>query len=77
MDVISVGDAVFIIKPDRVSKRDGSTFCDVGLVLQWKWQAQRLVSQHAYLLKRTQVSVIPLSTLLYARQIRGGVPSYD
>ena len=72
VDVISVGDKVFIIKPDRVSRLDGNTFYDAGLPLQWKWQAQRLVSQHAYLLKRTQVSVIPLSTLLYAGQIRVG-----
>ena len=72
VDVISVGDAVFVIKPDRVSRLDGSTFYDAGIPLQWKWQAQRLVSQHAYLLKRTQVSVIPLSTLLYAGQIRVG-----
>lgn len=72
VDVISVGDAVLIIRPDRVSKLDSSTFYDVGLPLQWKWQAQRLVSQHEYLLKRTQVSIIPLSTTLYAGHIRVG-----
>lgn len=72
VDVISVGDSVFIIKSDRVSKLDGGTFFDSDRPLQWKWQAQRLVSQHEYLLKRTQVSVIPLSTLLYAGQIRVG-----
>ena len=72
VDVISIGDEVFIVKPDRVSKLDGGTFYDSDAPLQWKWQAQRLVSQHEYLLKRTQVSVIPLSTLLYAGQIRVG-----
>lgn len=72
VDVISIGDEVFIIKPDRVSKLDSNTFFDSDAPLQWKWQAQRLVSQHAYLLKRTQVTVIPLSTLLYAGQIRVG-----
>lgn len=72
VDVISVGDTVFVIKTDRVSKLDSGTFYDSGRPLQWKWQAQRLVSQHEYLLKRTQVTVIPLSTLLYAGQIRVG-----
>ena len=72
VDVISIGDTVFIIKPDRVSKLDGGTFYDSGRPLQWKWQAQRLVSQHEYLLKRTQISVIPLSTLMYTGQIRVG-----
>lgn len=72
VDVISIGDNVFIVKPDRVSKLDSGTFYDSDRPLQWKWQAQRLVSQHEYLLKRTQISVIPLSTLLYAGQIRVG-----
>ncbi|MBR4383384.1 MAG: hypothetical protein IKP64_07485, partial [Selenomonadaceae bacterium] len=72
VDVISIGDTVYVIKPDRVSKLDGGTFYDSGRPLQWKWQAQRLVSQHEYLLKRTQISVIPLSTLMYTGQIRVG-----
>lgn len=72
IDVISIGDEVLIIKSDRVSRLDEGTFFDSGLPLQWKWQGQRLVSQHDYLLKRTQISVIPLSTLLYAGQIRVG-----
>lgn len=72
IDVISIGDEVLIIKPDRVAKLDEGTFYDSGRPLRWQWQAQRLVSQHDYLLKRTQISVIPLSTLLYAGQIRVG-----
>lgn len=72
IDVVSVGDEVLIIKPDRVSRLDGSTFYDSGLPLHWKWQGQRLVSQHDYLLKRTQISIIPLSSLLYSGQIRVG-----
>ena len=72
VDVIPIGDEVLVIKEDRISKLDGSTFYDSGLPLQWKWQGQRLVSQHDYLLKRTQVSCIPLSSLLYSGQIRVG-----
>lgn len=72
IDVISVGDEVLIIKRDRVSRLDAGTFYDSGLPLQWKWQGQRLVSQHDYLLKRTQASIIPLSSLLYSGQIRVG-----
>lgn len=72
IDVISVGDEVLIIKPDRVSRLDESTFYDSRAPLHWKWQGQRLVSQHDYLLKRTQVSIIPLSSLLYSGQIRVG-----
>lgn len=72
IDVISVGDEVFVVKKDRISKIDEGNFYDNGLPLRWNFQAQRLVSQHNYLLKRTQVSVIPLSANLYAGQIFAG-----
>lgn len=72
IDVICIGTDVLIIKEDRVSKLDESTFYDEGKPLRWQWQAQRLVSQHEYLLKRTQVSVTPLSTILYTGQVRVG-----
>ena len=72
VDVISVGDEVLVIKGDRISRLDGGTFYDAGIPLRWKWQGQRLVSQHDYLLKRTQISVIPLSASLYTGQIRVG-----
>lgn len=72
VDVISIGDEVLIVKGDRVSKLDEGIFYDAGRPLQWKWQGQRLVSQHDYLLKRTQISVIPLSATLYSGQIRVG-----
>lgn len=72
VDVIPIGDEVFVIKSDRVSKLDETTFYDAGEPLHWKWQGQRLVSQHEYLLKRTQVSVTPMSTSLYTGQIRVG-----
>ena len=72
IDVLSIGDEVLIVKPDQVSRLNAGTFYDAGKPLIWKWQGQRLISQHEYLLKRTQVSCIPLSTRLYAGQIRVG-----
>ena len=72
IDVISIGDEVFVVKKDRISKLDEGTFYDNGLPLRWNFQAQRLVSQHDYLLKRTQVSVIPLSANLYSGQVWAG-----
>lgn len=72
VDVIPVGDDVLIVKRDRVSQIDETTFYDAGMPLVWKFQGQRLVSQHDYLLKRTQVSIIPYSTMLYAGQVSCG-----
>ena len=72
IDVISIGDEVFVVKKDRISKLDEGTFYDNGLPLRWNFQAQRLVSQHDYLLKRTQISVIPLSANLYSGQVWAG-----
>lgn len=72
VDVISIDNEVLVIKQDRVSKLSERTFYDVGLPLQWKWKAQRLVSQHDYLLKRVQVSIIPLDSILYNGQVRVG-----
>ena len=72
VDVFSVGDEVFVVKKDRISKLDEGNFYDNNLPLRWNFQAQRLVSQHDYLLKRTQVSVIPLSANLYSGQIWAG-----
>lgn len=51
---------------------DEEIFYDDGLPLRWNFQAQRLVSQHDYLLKRTQVSLIPLSANLYSGQVLAG-----
>ena len=72
IDVISVGDEVFVLKSDRISKIDEGTFYDNNLPLRWNFQAQRLVSQHDYLLKRTQIAVVPLSANLYSGQIYAG-----
>ena len=72
IDVLPVGDEVYIIKQDRISKLDENVFFDDGKPLQWKFAAQRLISQHDYLLKRTQVSVIPLSSELYSGYVSVG-----
>ena len=72
VDVISIGDNVYIVKPDRISKLDEDTFYDNGEPMRWKFQGQRMISQYDYFLKRTQVSVIPMSAELYAGQISVG-----
>lgn len=72
IDVISVGSTVVVAKSDRISIVDDTTFYDSGLPLEWRFQAGRMVSQHDYLLKRTQISVIPLSPTMYSGEIRVG-----
>ena len=69
IDVFNVGEEVYIIKPDRISKLDKGTFKDNDKWLNWKFLAQRLVSHHDYLLKRTKVSVTMLNTERYNGQI--------
>ena len=69
VDVISAGDEVFVIKADRVSKLDETTFSDSGETLSWEFKCKSHVSQHDYLLKRTQVSYIPLD----AERIKGEI----
>lgn len=72
IDVISIGDEVFIIKTDRISQLDGTIFEDNGIAMQWKFRGQRLVSQHEFLLKRTVVSFVPMSEKLYSGAIMVG-----
>ena len=72
IDVISVGNAVFVVKPDRIARLDEKTFYDSEKPLQWRFTAQRLVSQHDYLLKRTQISVMPVMSDLYTGSISAG-----
>ncbi len=72
VDVITIGNEVLIIKTDRISKLKGDSFSDAGKTLKWKWQGQRLVSQHDYLLKRVQVSFTPLDTKNYDGEIKVG-----
>lgn len=61
LDVFHAGNAVFVVKPDRISKLDKGTSKDNGEYLPWRFFAQRLVSHHDFLLKRSKVSVTPLN----------------
>ena len=72
LDVFSVGDDVFIVKPDRISKLDKRTFKDNGEYMHWRFFTQRLVSHHDFLLKRTKVSVTPLNHEYYCGEIHCG-----
>ena len=72
VDVVAVGDTVYVIKPDRVTKLQESTFYDNGEQLMWKFQGKRLESHNEYLLKRTQISVLPFSSDMYSGHIMVG-----
>lgn len=74
VDVIAVGNTVYVVKPDRISKLSDSTFFDNGKPLIWKFQAKRIESHNDYLLKRTQISIMPYSSDVYSGYIKvGGV----
>lgn len=72
VDVVPVGDAVYIIKPDRISKLSDNSFMDSGKELPWRFIAKQMVSQHDFLLKRTQVTVVPCRTDMYNGQVSVG-----
>lgn len=72
VDVVPVGDAVYIIKPDRVSKLSDSSAQDAGKEMLWRFSARQLVSQHDFLLKRTQVTVVPCRADMYSGQVSVG-----
>lgn len=74
LDVLPVGNTVYVVKPDRVSKLVEGTFNDSGAALEWRFQAKRLDSENEYLLKRTQVSIMPYASDMYSGYIKvGGV----
>ena len=74
VDVLPVGNTVYIVKPDRVCKLEESTFHDSGAALEWRFQAKRLDSENEYLLKRTQLSIMPYSSDIYSGYVKvGGV----
>ena len=77
IDVISVGAVVYVVKPNRISKIDENVFYDNDLPLEWSFRGQRLVSQHDFLLKRTQISVIPRSPEVYSGEISCGAVVID
>ena len=74
VDVIAVGNTVYIVKPDRISKLQDSTFNDNGMALSWRFQAKRIESHNEFLLKRTQLSIMPYSSDMYSGYVKvGGV----
>ncbi len=77
VDAFSVGDRVYVIKEASVSKLNDAVFYDDGLPLVWRFRAQRLLSQNEYLLKRTQISVVPRTTELYSGYISVGAVKVD
>ena len=71
-DVISIGDEVLIIKPDRVSKLDENIFFDSDEELTWTFKGKRHISHYDYLLKNTLVSFTPLDNDLTSGEISAG-----
>lgn len=72
LDVLSIGDEIFIIKPDRVSKLDEKIFSDSGEELTWAFKCKRHISHYDYLLKNTTVSFTPLDFELTDGKIFAG-----
>ena len=72
LDVLTIGDEIFIIKPDRVSKLDEEIFSDSGEALTWNFQCRRRISHYDYLLKNTTVSFTPLDFELTDGKIFAG-----
>ncbi|MBR0061039.1 MAG: hypothetical protein IJP68_06115, partial [Selenomonadaceae bacterium] len=69
LDVFTAGDEVYLVKRDRISRLDKGTFTDNAEYLSWHFLAQRLVSHHDFLLKRSKVSVTPLNVDYYCGEI--------
>ena len=72
LDVLTIGDEILIIKPDRVSKLDENIFSDSGAELTWSFQSKRHISHYDYLLKNTTVSYTPLDAELTNGKISAG-----
>ena len=72
LDVLTIGDEILIIKPDRVSKLDENIFSDSGAELTWSFQGKRHISHYDYLLKNTTVSYTPLDAELTNGKISAG-----
>ena len=77
VDVIPVGDEVFVIKPDHIAKLSEMSFYDSNAPLTWRWQARRLISHHNYFLKRTSVSISPIDVQVYTGRVRAGAVVVD
>lgn len=71
-DVISVGDNVYLVRGHGLTMLDGSTFYDEGKALSWRFTARRMVSHNDFLLKRLQVSIVPLTSDIYMGYVQAG-----
>ena len=72
IDVIPVGEMVYIVEQDRICKLDDNSFYDAGKPLRWRFVAKRLASHNEYLLKRVQVSILPQTSSIYSGQVSVG-----
>lgn len=77
LDVITVEDEVYIIKPDRVSKLNEASFFDSGEALVWNLQCKRRISHYDYFLKHTAISYTPLNENFSRGQVRAGAVVVD
>jgi hypothetical protein len=59
LDVISVNEAVYVIKADRVSKLSPYHFADDDKELSWGFRARRIMGENDILVKRIQLSITP------------------
>lgn len=69
IDVFEVGEEVFLVKQNKVSRLDKGTFFDENQSMEWKFLSQRLVSHHEFLLKRTRVTITPLNVSRFSGNI--------
>ena len=69
LDVFEVGEDIFLVKQNKISKLDKGTFYDDGEMLCWKFLTQRLVSHHEFLLKRSRVCVSQLACETFSGNI--------
>ena len=69
LDVFEVGEDIFLVKQNKICKLNNETFHDDDKPLMWKFVAQRLVSHHEFLLKRSRISITPLNHEMYSGNI--------
>lgn len=65
VDVVSVNDAVFVVRKDKVTQLEESVFsdevfCKSEAPLSWRFMGKRMTSYYEYLLKRMRATYIPL-----------------
>lgn len=61
MDACTVGDDVYILKPDKLQKLDDASVWDEGELMRWHWRGKTLVANNEYLVKRGRADITPLT----------------